>query len=114
MLCEMDAVFPDGKIGVCFAKIRGDECEKKKRHFIEPDNFFSLDGFPIKEGLIVWDYDLVRGEIDLSPWMHSLEKEFEWDGWFYVHPINDQGERINPERKAGKLMNAERVWVMHP
>lgn len=71
----------------------------------------TLDGYPIEQGLRVWDYDLQPGSIDLSD-----TESYDWQKcccgrcpngrtlWFHV----DHGDG----RRS--LMNSERVWVIHP
>jgi hypothetical protein len=69
----------------------------------------TLDGYPIEQGLRVWDYDLKPGYIDLADtqpydWQPSAAHPGQRSLWFHV--VRDHGGRSN--------MNAERVWVIHP
>lgn len=58
----------------------------------------TADGFEIKDGMAVWDYNLDPGYVSL--------KLLGDDGWFEV--VKNQGDR------RGTLMNYERVYVRHP
>lgn len=56
----------------------------------------TADGVEITQGLRVWDYNLERGEVDLT--------HLDSQGWFDVNV--DSGGR--------SYMNAERVCTRHP
>ena len=72
--------------------------------------FRTVDGHEIKNGLLVWDYDLRQGVVEIV-FSEYDRKAGTWDGWFRVHPLDENGE---PLPGIGSLMNAERVTVRHP
>lgn len=60
-------------------------------------NGSTADGYPITDGMEVWDYNLEPGIVNLS--------RLGDDGWFEVR---------KPGAHRGISMNAERVCVRHP
>lgn len=64
----------------------------------------TADGYPITDGMAVWDYNLERGYVRLAD-------AFEDGGpggpvWFLVVPT--------PDARLGHSMNGERVCIRHP
>jgi hypothetical protein len=63
---------------------------------MERATMITADGFPIIDGMRVWDYNLERATVDLA----SLDS----DGWFYV--VSADGSK--------NLHDWQRVCVRHP
>lgn len=77
---------------------------------VNPDNIYTADGVKIFDGLIVWDYDMRRGIVDLKNAYSKSSQLYGWDGWFQVHAIGEDDEILYPG-SYGKLMNDVRVRV---
>lgn len=63
----------------------------------------TIDGFPLEDGMLAWDYDLEPVRVDFS----TAKPEYaDGDQWFYCDRILKPGSR--------SLMNSTRLWVRHP
>lgn len=68
------------------------------------DGHFTVDGFPVTDGLVVWDYDMDLSRVSFA---HTSGMDSPWgfDGWFGLLRVSDG---------ARKLMNGERMVTRHP
>lgn len=84
--------------------------EQGCNHDHPPKWWRTIDGFSIRHGLKVWDYDLNRAVVDLENrvWdeaQPASERHYRWNGWF---------EMTTLDGKSSSTMNGERMWVRHP
>lgn len=70
--------------------------------------YFTADRVEIKDGLIVWDYDLKLSQVKVEGTRADPTDENHewWDGWFDMRDPTT-GDRMS-------VMNGERMTTVHP
>lgn len=71
--------------------------------------WYTADGRPIQDGMVVWDYDLRKARVDVNqtPLADSTNESHEyWDGWFNMSSP-ETGARMS-------VMNGVRMVTVHP
>lgn len=70
----------------------------------EMKGYWTSDGVPITDGLVVWDYDLDLARVSFTD-TTGVDSAWGFDGWFTLRTV--QGDRR-------KLMNGARMTTRHP
>lgn len=70
----------------------------------------TIDGYPITDGMKVWDYDVKRGTTDLS----KMTDEILGDSYRTPDPIGQYWFEVITDDGGKKLMSDTRVWLYHP
>jgi hypothetical protein len=68
------------------------------------DEYRTVDGVLITDGLLVWDYDMDLSRVSFAD-TSGMDSTWGFDGWFGLRTVS--GDEL-------KLMNGERMVTIHP